>query len=240
MVGLISARLLEFTALWTQTPSGYDFLVAKTLGPEWVGTYLPVISREDGHFLYTRQQQIEPSAKLLECPLKCGDRLKVLEIRKEKARIQCPRCMSRCSVEIMAKDTKTILGRREIVKVEYPRQRYMATWESKEDREARMSAGRPPALTSRSTSLPIRTPTSLPSIAIAAPPAAVLSPESLRIPSTPVPSTSAMLDVRPQELTHSRSTPNLGPFTPFYQYSTVRQPKRPSPRGEEGANKKMR
>ena len=249
MVGSISARLLEFTALWVQTPSGYDFLVARALGSEWVERYLPVISRGAEHVLYTRLEQVEPSGRLLECPLRCDERLMVLEIRKEKARIECPHCKSRCSVEIVKKDTSTVLGRCDIVKVEYPRQRHMATWESKEDREVRIqrqahvstsrSTDRPPALTSRSATLPPRVSTP-PPITIATPPVVVLPREDLRIPSKPAPSSLATPDVPLQAHAHPRSAPNLGALARFYPSGAIRQPKRPSPRGEESASKKKR
>ena len=146
-MGSIAPRLLEFTALWTQTPSGYDFLVATSMGSEWVGEHLPVISRGTCHTLYTKHSPLVVDGKLLVCPIGCSHPLKD-KAHSKYVRVECQGCKARCSVERkkVARDPGTLLGRRGIMKVDYPPEpNGQVKWASKEEWEEAAAKSLPPA-----------------------------------------------------------------------------------------------
>lgn len=152
-MGLISTTLLEFTALWIQTPSGIDFLIAKTMSTTWLEQCQVVISNKAGHTIYTGRSPLYPDGKLLVCPKECNQQLAWKRGRKH-VRVECKGCRLRCSVPHAAGDRQSVLGRRDIMKAVYPLERYVAKWE--EPHEWQQASGQPAILASRSASLPVR------------------------------------------------------------------------------------
>lgn len=77
LVGDVVDALLSFTALWVQTPSDYDVLVAKSFSAEWTRAHEPVISRKGdaGHTLYTRFSVAQPGGMLVLCHRMCHQQI---------------------------------------------------------------------------------------------------------------------------------------------------------------------
>ena len=68
MVGIVSSRITDFAALWTQTPSNYDWLVANGLRSDFVHPHGPVLSHQGGkHFIYSKYNFSRPGGALVWC-----------------------------------------------------------------------------------------------------------------------------------------------------------------------------
>ena len=131
VVSQITAKLLDFAVHWTQTPSDYDVLVAKTMTAEWAQMHLPVLSQGGEHHLYTAYSHIEPEGKPVICHSSgCGVENRVWEmLRPGTCRIRCLECRSTAVAKRIAElDTKTVLGRREFLKVHYPLEPARLQW----------------------------------------------------------------------------------------------------------------
>ena len=149
VVGDVSGTLLDFIAHWVQTPSDYEFIIAKTISKDWAKKHMPVLSRhghdptrytvfnpwacevpvpmipqdkrdeQDDHILYTKFNIGQPVGKIVLCHLMCGQEI---ENRQGKLyiRLICKGCGSRCSIGQFKTDRTMVLGRRELVAVKYP------------------------------------------------------------------------------------------------------------------------
>jgi len=133
LVGDVSDALLKFTALWVQTPSDYDILVAKSFPAQWAAAHQPVFSRYTDpertipeHTLYTRFSLARPGGALVVCHLSCNQQL-FFRQEKEKVKIVCLGCRSRCKVPVVRSDG-SFLGSVDIIKARYPPQCYPTEW----------------------------------------------------------------------------------------------------------------
>ena len=131
VVSQIMARLADFVIHWAQTPSDYDVLIAKTMTAEWAQEHLPVLSRGGEHFLYTSYLAIESLGMPVRCPRSaCGVENRVWDqLGPGKYLVRCLDCWSTALIkEIVPLDTKTPLGRHELIKVKYPLEQAWIDW----------------------------------------------------------------------------------------------------------------
>jgi hypothetical protein len=121
--------LTEFTIAWVQTPSDYDFLIARTVRDDWAAMNLPVISRRGVHHLYTGYHVTEPNGAVLICPYDCGIENRNWDSTKKKQIIvKCRRCKGSCSFRRVELDSKALLGSRRIIKVDFPPPQITIIW----------------------------------------------------------------------------------------------------------------
>jgi len=165
LVGDVTETLLKFTALWVQTPSDYDVLIAKSVPAQWAKIHQPVLSRhgDAGHTLYTKFSLAEPGGKRVVCHRTCDQ---VIFSRQDgkKVRMKCLGCDSRCVVPVVKSDKESFLGSVNITKVRYPPEQYPTEWRlpvTPPSGSPRSAASQPPSrlpppILSRSISLPER------------------------------------------------------------------------------------
>ena len=169
VVGDVSGTLLDFIAHWVQTPSDYEFIIAKTISKDWAKKHMPVLSRhghdptrytvfnpwacevpvpmipqdkrdeQDDHILYTKFNIGQPVGKIVLCHLMCGQEI---ENRQGKLyiRLICKGCGSRCSIGQFKTDRTMVLGRRELVAVKYPQDQHPAEWKLPKEGNPKVSS----------------------------------------------------------------------------------------------------
>ena len=188
VVSRMMAKLMDFIVQWAQTPSDYDILIAKTITAEWAQEHLPVLSRDGAHVMYTGYNVVEPDGRPLVCHnTDCGVENRVWEQKRNgKIRLCCLSCRSKCTVDQVALDTTTTLGRRELLKVSFPPPPNAAGWQPDPDeqtpRQQRLLAGPPPRMKD------LTDPPLAPSLSVVPPSDAALDPSPP--PTTPSPSPS--------------------------------------------------
>jgi hypothetical protein len=131
IVARVSSTLVEFMARWTQSPSGYDFLVASTIDRDWAAEHQPVISRHRyGHSLYTRFRLEEPGGRILRCPTHGRQSLRSRSASKHTMRIICDvdACRYRCTIPKASEGIDNILRTKGLVRTEFPQLQYTTTW----------------------------------------------------------------------------------------------------------------
>jgi hypothetical protein len=155
VVSRVATTLIEFASRWIQSPSGYDFLIASTMNPNWVTIHQPVISSQGSHTLYTEHNMSQPLGKLVICPLRCGARLG-WKIVKNGVNFNCPNCKSSCKTIKDKSDARTLLGRCGLRKTIYPQPQFNAEWKVKKDNitSSTPTSTKFPEAVTRSTSLP--------------------------------------------------------------------------------------
>jgi hypothetical protein len=147
---MIAPVLTEFVKQWASTSSGYDFLVAHNMEENWIETHTPVLSGDRiGHVLYDRFCLGRPHGEILACHRGCGMPPTWLLIDKDRLlRITCPQCESWSVIPPPSMNKRTTLGRRGLVKVEYPPSRCQAMWEEPAPtRTSRVTLAPTPGLT---------------------------------------------------------------------------------------------
>ena len=129
LVSRIMTTLTEFTIAWVQSPSEYDFLIARTVRDDWAAMNLPVISQRGTHHLYTGYHVMEPAGQVLICPYDCSIENRNWDSTKKKdILIECRRCKGSCTLPRVELDSKTLLGSRRIIKVKFPPPRIAIPW----------------------------------------------------------------------------------------------------------------
>lgn len=124
----IAGTLSDFIAQWVQSGSGYDLLVATTMGPDWAKSHIPVFStREQGHILYTKYDLSEPNGNIVRCHMGCNHGLRFTSTNVT-VKAMCVRCKSTCSFPRVRQTLDTALGKAGLVKTQYPPQRYGVQW----------------------------------------------------------------------------------------------------------------
>ena len=118
----------QFAVEWAQTHSDYDNLVARAFDPKWASKHRPVISRNRVHTLYTGYLVTQPDGMLIICPYDCGVENLLHTVKGHIARLRCLACNSTCNILRVPEDRSTVLGRQEIVKVEFPQPVAAAPW----------------------------------------------------------------------------------------------------------------
>jgi hypothetical protein len=134
LVGDIATVVMEFSSRWVQTPSDYDFLVADTMPAEWCQTNQPVLSRHGkGHSVYSKFSFGRPNGMLVLCHRRCDKVVTSRDMGKgRRVQYKCEECGSRCTTARIQNDRTTNLGRRSIVKAEYPLALYPVEWKLEE------------------------------------------------------------------------------------------------------------
>lgn len=121
LVGTVSPAITTFASLWVQSPSGYDFLIAKAMKAEWLEAHGPVISQGGKHTLYTKFSLSRPGGSLVKCyNERCLEPLTGRPGKGQKVYFQCKRCGSRCSAPKVFTDKTTTLGRHAMITVKFP------------------------------------------------------------------------------------------------------------------------
>lgn len=138
LVGLVSGAITNFAALWTQTPSGYDFLVAEGLCKEFVVRHGAVISHQGGkHYSYSKYNSSRPGGALVLCHNRACTEPVIGRAQKGQrshlVEFKCPQCRSSCITPNVTTNQHTTLGRHAIVKTPYPLPQYPAEWTWPED-----------------------------------------------------------------------------------------------------------
>jgi hypothetical protein len=129
LVSRIMTTVTEFTITWVQTPSDYDFLVARTMRSDWAAMNLPVISRRGVHHLYTGYHSAEPNGEMIKCPYDCGIENRGWDVGKGKdVKVVCRRCKGSCTFAKVNLDARSLLGNRGIFKVGFPPPQRRITW----------------------------------------------------------------------------------------------------------------
>jgi len=157
LVGRVAPTLLDFIALWVQTHSGFDFLVAKTMSAEWVLHHQPVISqhgheesrftafflkgglpaeipspfstRKDDHVLYTRFSLGQPMGLLAPCYSRSCSRGTSTKQRDAYVQVTCNQCRRKWILPLFHTTRgASVLGRRDLVAVPFPRETYPLAW----------------------------------------------------------------------------------------------------------------
>jgi hypothetical protein len=164
MVGEVSSSIVDFAAYWVETRSNYHTLFAKTTASAWCREHLPVLSRHDrdptrltsftcvaskptpipstdpsidDHILYTKYEWAQPHGTLVVCHLNCRQLIHGKPSR-EKVRVICQGCKSRCSVDWWKNDNPvTVLSKSNLVAVPYPQAQYPAEWKRGEAQEVK-------------------------------------------------------------------------------------------------------
>ena len=127
-MGDIAGTLSDFIAQWVQTGSGYDLLVATTMGSDWVKSHIPVFSsREQGHMVYMKYEPSEPNGNNVRCHMGCNHGLQVTS-SNVNVKVMCLRCKSTCSFPKVPQKLDTTLGKAGLIKTRYPPQRYGVQW----------------------------------------------------------------------------------------------------------------
>lgn len=129
VVGDVAETLLKFTALWVQTPSDYDVLIAKSVSAQWAKVHQPVISRhgDAAHTLYTKFSLAEPGGKQVVCHRSCDQVISSKQV-KEKVRMMCLGCKSKCVIPVVRSDQETFLAKVNLIKVRFPPKQYPTEW----------------------------------------------------------------------------------------------------------------
>lgn len=128
IVATVATHLADFGALWVQSPSGYDWLVANTLGLDWAIKNQPVLSRRaDGHTTYVKHRFEEPEGEFVLCPNRCPHQVET-NVHKNGVRVMCVNCNSRCTVTKIRLDRSTALGARSLIKGKFPRGQHSVPW----------------------------------------------------------------------------------------------------------------
>lgn len=161
VTGFLATRVLELLAHWVQSPSDFDKHIIRSMEPEWLEKYQPVISQASGHVMYTRLTPLLPGGQFLRCPKGCGQPFRH-SARPEGIVVVCEGCNRRCTVP-KVKD-KTFLGLRQVMKVPYPLTPYITEWRSPPSTPSLVLTSppeAPPTLPPTTTTLPKSVPTPL-------------------------------------------------------------------------------
>ena len=128
VVGDVAPVLSSFATRWVQTPHDYDSHVAATMPADWVDKHQPVISRhKEGHELYAKFSFGRPEGKLVLCHQRCGKEV-TSRASGNIVNHKCLGCLSRCVTPKIKSDRGTTLGRKALVKVQYPPLQYPTEW----------------------------------------------------------------------------------------------------------------
>ena len=120
--------LTDFVALWVQTPSDYDVLVARTMRGDWARKHRPVVTRNNVHTLYTGYHVTEPNGEVVVCHRGCGIESRTWEVKAKEVVITCQMCQSQCTIDKLASNMGTLLGSRLLVKTPYPQRQARTIW----------------------------------------------------------------------------------------------------------------
>ena len=122
VIGGMSGIVADFATAWAATDSDYDVL-ATIFNSEWASLHQPVISRKDGtsitHTLYSGCDPLEPEGHPVECH---GRKYLYPNVQSNHVTITCTKteCGATCQLKREKEDSRTLLGSRNLIKVEYP------------------------------------------------------------------------------------------------------------------------
>lgn len=130
LVASVAVPLLEFVSIWVQSNCDYDFIASQSFPPSWCSLRRPVISLPNprGDWVYSAIDPLEPDGELVFCHNNCGRENLDPETLSKKVKIKCTLCGSTCEVKKTEKDHRTPLGRKEMIKVQFPQTRAMTSW----------------------------------------------------------------------------------------------------------------
>jgi len=135
MVGLVSLPVIHFVIHWTISRSGYDNIIANAFHQEWSLQHRPVLSRgATNHTLYLGHSDLEPGGKRIICHHQtCSkEHLVVSGGGRNTVKVTCRNCQSWCEMRRVNPDTTTLIGRRLLVKTEYPQRQAEMEWRTKQ------------------------------------------------------------------------------------------------------------
>ena len=130
LVGGIAAPLLDFVSMWVQSNSDYDFIIGQTFPPTWCSLRRPVLSLQAtmSHWVYTAIDPLEPDGHPVICQNGCGRENLDPDAQSKKVRIKCLLCQSTCEVKVSEIDSRTPLGRKGIMKAQFPPTQAKTSW----------------------------------------------------------------------------------------------------------------
>ena len=122
--------MLDITSQWVRSGStDFDVIMASTVDPDWALAHRPVVSTRNGHTLYTKSRLCEPEGKVVLCPLRCEALLHHdLNPKATLIKFTCTNCGSNCNIKSTKPSKTTRLGRRGLIKVDYPQVQLPAQW----------------------------------------------------------------------------------------------------------------
>ena len=130
LVSRVSAPLFDFAAIWAQSCSDYDFIIAQAFPPSWCSIHRPVLSRQDPvrHSVYAAIDPLEPDGRLVFCHRGCGREHLEPVATSQKVKIKCLLCRSTCEVGETEVKGRTSLSQKGIYKTDFPVKRAETNW----------------------------------------------------------------------------------------------------------------
>ena len=129
IVGIILSCITNFTTLWTQTPSDYNWLIANELHSNFVHPHGPVLSHQRGkHFIYSKYNFLRPGGVLVWCHNRACKEPLTRRAHSKHVYYKCGECHSTCTTLLVKMDQTTLLGHITVVKTSYPQPQYPVEW----------------------------------------------------------------------------------------------------------------
>ena len=129
IVSDVALPLANFALRWVQSNSDYDTIVASAFTPSWASLHRPVLSRlPSTHTLYIGVDPLEPNGQLIRCHQGCGREFLEHDRQKKLLKVECKFCGSQGEMKPPSILPGTILGRKFLLKVEYPQLPAKMVW----------------------------------------------------------------------------------------------------------------
>ena len=143
LVARVTAPLLDFVSIWAQSSSDYDFIVAQAFPPSWCSLHRPVLSQQNPvrHSVYAAIDPLEPDGCPVICHRGCGREHLEPTVLSQKVKIKCILCQSTCEVKVTDGKVRTTLGRKDIYKAMFPRNRALTNWNPPKEQKDKGVAG---------------------------------------------------------------------------------------------------